>query len=111
MNLFTLWPARMRPPLRLPFSPPESTLSTPSPASFSLECQPLLIRLERLIVLMAFGALGTSPRSIRELKHNPQIERASGPPLYIRTKIIMVIACILLDTFHSLMSSNLYASN
>lgn len=111
MNLFTLWPARVRPPLRLLLSPPGPILSAPHPAIFSQECQPLLVRLERLLVLMVFGALGTSPWSIRELKHNPQIERASGPPLYIRTKIIMVIACILLDTFHSLMSSNLYASN
>lgn len=73
--------------------------------------KPLLICLEKLLVLMAFGAWGTSPWSILVLKHNPQIERASGPLLYIRTKIIMVIACILLDTFHSIMSSNLYASN
>lgn len=71
MNIFTLWAARMRPPLRLKFSPPESTLWTPLPGSFSLACQPLLIRLERLLVLMAFGALGTSPWSIRELKHKP----------------------------------------
>lgn len=40
---------------------PESALLAPHPASLSLECWPLLICLERLLVLMAVRALGAGP--------------------------------------------------